>query len=104
LEDENLIELTFKGSGGTGCKYATHSRRFRSTKLYVILCTFTVEHQIFINIFQGKNDVNIQQSIYIHACHKIYERCLSKFKLMEDNATYALIQLILIIISIVRKS
>jgi hypothetical protein len=80
LEDENLIELTFKGSGGTGCKYATHSRRFRSTKLYMIPCTFTMEHQIFISIFQEKKDVNIEQGMYIHACHKICERCLSKFK------------------------
>lgn len=79
MKEENLIQLDFDGEGAKGCTYMKHSARYTSKKLYIILCQFTLKHNIFVTAFYGECNRLFQHGQYTHCCHRICADCLQKF-------------------------
>ena len=82
LENENLYELTFDKLGYVGCTYFAHRKRECHSKMYVLLCEFTLKNQIFRKLFKGE-DVDLPKGTIIHDCHKICNNCFENFN--EDG-------------------
>jgi hypothetical protein len=79
LEDETLYEQTFNDIGFVGCSYFAHRKRQRHSKMYVILCEYTLKNDSFIKLFNGEQ-ADLSKGTIIHHCHKICDNHLQKFK------------------------